>query len=68
MRNLIGRVGDVAGILGVLVCLVSSLARISGSYYVGTFTATSLFDLGIGLMVFACLAKIHAHMGSHHEP
>ena len=59
MNKLIGMAGDAAAVVGILLCAVTGAARILGVYYligVGTMT---LFTVGIGLMVFACLAKLH---------
>lgn len=51
--------GNAAAILGILVCLVAGLVRATGSYHVGDYSAMTLFNVGIGLMVAACLAKLH---------
>lgn len=59
MLKLLGIIGDGAGILGVLICLVAGVARILGSYHVAGFEAITLFTGGIALMVLACLIKLH---------
>ena len=51
--------GNAAAILGLLICLVAGLVRATGSYHVGAYGAMTLFNVGIGLMVAACLAKLH---------
>ena len=59
MQQLIRLSGNVAAVLGVLCCAVAVLSRLSGSYYVpGGVEAMSVFSLGVGMMVFACLAKL----------
>ncbi len=50
--------GSVTGMIGVLVCAVAGLARVAGSFYVLGFQSTTLFNVGVGLMVFACLIKL----------
>jgi hypothetical protein len=60
MYRLINHLGTAVGLLGVLVCAVSGLTRISGSFYMGGYAATTLFGAGVGLMVFACLLKLEA--------
>tara|TARA_R110002072_G_scaffold84388_24_gene191485 strand:- start:15865 stop:16068 length:204 start_codon:yes stop_codon:yes gene_type:complete len=50
--------GSIAGILGVLTCFTAGLARFAGYYYVAGFQSTTLFNVGVGLMVFACLVKL----------
>ncbi len=58
MNQLLTVAGTASGILGALICLVSGLSRITGSFYVADFAATTLFMVGVGLMVFACLVKL----------
>jgi hypothetical protein len=52
--------GDIAGVIGALVCLVSGATRFLGSWNLAGVQISALFNLGIGLMVFACLTKLHA--------
>lgn len=52
--------GRISGLLGVLVCLVAGLTRVAGIYYVAGFQSTTLFNVGIGLMVFACMMRLEA--------
>jgi hypothetical protein len=58
MNQLMTYAGHAAGILGALICLVAGLARIGGSYHFANFEATTLFLVGVGLMVFACMVKL----------
>jgi hypothetical protein len=51
--------GSIAGYLGALTCLVAGLARIAGFYYLAGYQSTTLFNAGVGLMVFACLVKLN---------
>ncbi len=57
-------VGSFAGILGVIICLTSGLARIAGYYYLANYQSTTVFNMGIGLMVFACLVKLETALSS----
>ena len=50
--------GSIFGILGALICFSAGLARIAGYYYVAGYQSTTLFNVGVGLMVFACLVKL----------
>ena len=60
MEKAIEMIGNLSGVLGILACLVSGLFRLFGEYTVSDqILVESLFTLGIGLMVFACLAKLH---------
>lgn len=50
--------GSISGILGTLICFIAGLARIAGYYYMFGFQSTTVFNAGIGMMVFACLVKL----------
>ena len=58
MHQLLNPLGSLAGIVGALVCLVAGFGRIFGSFHVGGYSANTLFIMGMGLMVFACLVKL----------
>jgi hypothetical protein len=58
MSKLLAIVGNVAGIAGILFCVVAGAARILGHYGVGSLGMITLFTVGTGLMVFACLVKL----------
>ena len=59
MQKLIQVIGNIAGILGIAVCLVTGIMRLSGHAVVFGFEAFTLFVGGIALMVMACLTKLH---------
>jgi hypothetical protein len=50
--------GSISGIVGILTCLISGLARVSGYYYLADYQSTTVFNMGVGLMVFACLVRL----------
>ena len=58
MQQLLTLSGHIAAVLGILLCVASGLARVSGSYHLAGYEATTLFMVGVGMMVFACLAKL----------
>ena len=58
MQKLIQVIGNIAGILGIAVCLVTGIMRLSGHAVVFGFEAITLFIGGIALMVMACLVKL----------
>jgi hypothetical protein len=60
MQQLLTLAGSIAAILGILLCTISGVARISGAYHLAGYEATTLFSVGTGLMVFACLVKLEA--------
>ena len=59
MWKLIEIAGNVAGVVGLLVCLISGGTRVMGQFYLLGYEAMTLFVGGIGLMVAGCLAKTH---------
>lgn len=52
-------VGNIAAIVGILICLAAGVSRLIGAYYLAGFQTITLFTGGIALMVMACLAKLH---------
>ena len=60
MQRLLNLTGSIAGVLGMLLCAISGLARASGLFYLAGYQSTTLFMVGTGVMVFACLAKLEA--------
>jgi hypothetical protein len=60
MQQLLSLTSNIAAILGILLCAVSGLARVSGLYYIAGYQSTTIFIVGTGLMVFACLVKLEA--------
>ena len=60
MQQLLTLAGSIPAILGILLCTISGVTRLSGAYHLAGYEATTLFSVGIGLMVFACLAKLEA--------
>jgi len=47
-------VGRLAGLLGLLLCLVSGLLRLSGQHWIGGFETLTLLQGGIAGMVLGC--------------
>ncbi|MFT4615629.1 MAG: hypothetical protein ACI9NT_002787 [Bacteroidia bacterium] len=50
--------GTIAGIAGALICVGAGLGRVLGMFYLAGFQATTIFSVGVGLMVFACMVKL----------
>jgi hypothetical protein len=59
MKQAVAHLGNVAAVLGMLLCLVAGLARVAGMFYVVGFEAMTLYTGGMGLMLAACLVKLH---------
>ena len=60
MERVITIIGNLAALVGILLCLVSGVARVTGSFYVAGYAGMTLFQAGAGLMVLACLCKLEA--------
>lgn len=50
--------GTVVGLLGVLTCFIAGGGRLVGYHYILDFQSTTLFNVGVGMMVFACLIRL----------
>ena len=60
MGKTLGIIGSVVGIIGILICLSAGLVRLTGGHWLFGFEAVTLFLGGIGVMMVACLAKLHS--------
>ena len=58
MGNMLGVIGNVSAIVGVLLAFGAGLGRVMGLYLVSGYTTMTLFQVGTGLMVLACLCKL----------
>ena len=58
MQKILESAANAAGILGALICLIAGLSRIIGNYYLAGFETPTLYNVGIGLMVFGGLLKL----------
>jgi len=52
-------IGNGAAVLGMSMCLAAGLLRIYGLFFVLGYQSMTVFAAGTGVMVFACLVKIH---------
>jgi len=50
--------GNLVGVIGIVICLMSAVGRFYGDNSVLGFQAINMFIVGVGLMVFGCFAKI----------
>lgn len=51
-------VGNISALAGILLCVVAGVARLLGLYLTAGYTTMTLFQVGTGLMVLACLCKL----------
>ena len=60
MENVILYGWRILAVLGLLLCLLSGVLRLGEpSFVLEGFELATIFDVGVGLMVAACLAKLH---------
>jgi hypothetical protein len=60
MDNLLVMLGRLAGIAGVVLCLVAGLARVLGQFYLGGFSVASLLQAGMGGLLIGCFLLLLA--------
>ena len=58
MGKMVGVVGNVSAIVGIFLAFGAGFARVLGLYLVSGYTTMTLFQVGTGLMVLACLCKL----------
>jgi len=58
MGKMLEVVGNVAAIVGIVLALGAGVARALDLYLVSGFSMMTLFQVGTGLMVLACLCKL----------
>lgn len=52
-------IANIVAAVGVVICAVSGLARLLGNYSLLGYGSMTLFTVGISLMVFSMLLKLH---------
>ena len=58
MDKLLDLGSNVVGGLGISICLVAGIVRLTGAYHLMGFEAVTLFIGGTALMVAGCFAKL----------
>ena len=54
MDGLLLLLGRVAGVAGLVLCVVAGFFRVSGAYYLGGFQLATLLQAGVGALVVGC--------------
>lgn len=52
------KIGWIAGISGVLLCIAGVAVRLGGAYFLGGFQVGTLLIAGIAAMVFGCFCLL----------
>lgn len=58
MERILMLVANVSALTGVLLSASAGISRLLGYYLTYNFATMTLFQIGTGLMVLACLCKI----------
>jgi hypothetical protein len=58
MNNLLRWTGRSAGVIGVLLCAVSFVARVAGVWTIGGFQIGTVLQAGTAAMILGCLAYL----------
>ena len=58
MERMLALVANIAALAGILLCAVAGGARVLGLFLFSGYTTMTLFQVGTGLMVLACLIKL----------
>ncbi|MDP2828622.1 MAG: hypothetical protein Q8O37_08450 [Sulfuricellaceae bacterium] len=56
--NILLAVGRIAGVVGVLLCIVGATVRLGGAFWIGGFQVGTLLQGGIAAMVFGCFCLL----------
>ena len=57
MENLL-KLGWLAGIVGVLLCIIGVEVRLSGEFWLAGFQAGTLMQAGVAGLVFGCFCML----------
>ena len=60
MERLIDVLGNLSALAGILLCGGAGIARVFGLYLFSGYATMTLFQVGTGLMVLACLCKLES--------
>ena len=58
LQNYLSSAGRVAGLLGVLICAVALVARLSGVFEIMEIRTGAVFQAGVAAMVLGCLGYL----------
>jgi hypothetical protein len=58
--NLLVMLGRLAGLAGILVCLMAGIARLLGNYYLAGFAVSTLLQAGMAALLVGSFALLLA--------
>ena len=60
MERMLTLIGNLSALAGILLCGGAGIARVFGLYLLSGYATMTLFQVGTGLMVLACLCKLES--------
>ena len=57
-KQILAFASNVSAVLGIAVCAITGIARVTGYSFFYGYDLMTLFIVGVALMVFAILAKV----------
>jgi hypothetical protein len=60
MERMLVLIGNLSALAGILLCGGAGIARLMGYYLTFSYATMTLFQIGTGLMVLACLCKLES--------
>ena len=60
MERMIMMLGNISALAGILFCAGAGGARLLDIYITSGYTTMTLFQIGTGLLVLACLCKLES--------
>ncbi|MCP4126740.1 MAG: hypothetical protein GY753_06720 [Gammaproteobacteria bacterium] len=58
MAALFATTGTISGIVGILLCAIAGIVRLTGSYFLLGYQANTLLVVGIAFLAVACFIKL----------
>ncbi|MDP3540736.1 MAG: hypothetical protein Q8S26_18710 [Azonexus sp.] len=58
MNNSIATLGRAAGFVGILLCVASSIARLAGMHWIGSFETVTVLQAGVAGMTLGCFCLL----------
>lgn len=58
MKQTIAWVSNFVGLIGVVMCAAAGLFRMTGQFYIAGYEVVTVFNAGVGVMMFSALLKL----------
>ncbi|MCP4341868.1 MAG: hypothetical protein GY799_24040 [Desulfobulbaceae bacterium] len=58
MAALFAITGTISGIVGILLCTIAGIVRLTGSFFLLGYQANTLLMVGVAFLAMACFIKL----------